>query len=54
MEKKLPKQKKALSLNKETLRFLNEPELREALGGNSRNFCGTEWTCSQGLCCPEN
>lgn len=49
MEKKLTKKEKPLSLHKETLRVLLDPELRQAIGG-----LPTYNTCSWGLCCPEN
>ncbi len=47
MKKKLLNKQKPLSLHKETLRHLIEPELKHIIGG-----LPTEDTCSKGLCCP--
>lgn len=48
MKKKLAKPPKPLLIRKETIRVLNEPEVKLAIGG-----LPTEDTCSKGNCCPE-
>ena len=48
MEKKPAKKSKVLSLSKETLRVLKDPELREIVGATNQE------TKSKGLCCPEH
>ena len=51
MEKKLPTKRKTLVLHKETLRRLNELELKHANGGVPTNDTCT-W--QPGKCCPQN